>query len=424
MSERNLVNELDKLVEDSNIYNKGQSKTQKELNEEYIPKVNNNSENIDYIVPKNISISDGSVNFIDDAIDYKIFEIEIEGNSSQNGTPTVDSPVEKDVVKGEILLAKSGAQLFDINTITLQYYMNTDGTLTRNVNAFYSDFIPVLPSTTIKITGASYDTRVIEFNENKEYVTGAKYTTGTTRTIQLNDNTHYIVVSDNIINDTYKTMIVYAEYMNLIDDVYTGNIINKINLGNNLINKLSTYDKDIIKVDKKGKIVFNKNIERLVITGNENIQMRSETYTNPDGSINHIFAVPVPTNRRIRMQRYVESNFGYYQSDIRPQNYNNNVVEFNDWFYIVTNQYQTLEEFVAWVKEMYENGTPLYIDYMITPIQIDLGSIEKLSTTEGYNYVKTATNIETNTNVKYALDIKRYADNQIDELKAMVLENS
>ena len=419
-----LVNKLDKLVEDSNIYNKGQSKTQKELNEEYIPKVNNNSENIDYIVPKNKSISDGSVNFIDDAIDYKIFEIEIEGNSSQNGIPTIDSPVEKNLVKGEILLSKSGAQLFDINTITLQYYMNTDGTLTRNVNAFYSDFIPAFPSTTIKITNASYDTRVIEFDENKEYITGAKYTTGTIRTIQLNDNTHYIVVSDNKINDKYKEMVVCAEYMNSIDNIYTGNTINKISLGNNQINKLSTYDKDIIKVDKKGKVVFNKNIERLVITGNENIKMAQQTYTNPDGSINHLFTVPVPSNRRVRTQHYVESNFGYFQHELHPERYNNNVSEFNEVFDITTNQYQTLEEFVAWVKEMYENGTPLYIDYMITPIQIDLGNIEKLSTTEGYNYVKTATNIETNTNVKYALDIKRYADNQIDELKAMVLENS
>ena len=424
MSNGILVNELDKLVEDSNIYNKEKAKTQKQLNEEYIPKVDNNSENIDYIVPKNISISDEGVNFIDDAIDYKIFEIEIEGNSSQNVTPTVDSPVEKDVIKGEILLAKSGAQLFDINTITLRYYMNTDGTLQYKVNAFYSDFIPVLPSTTIKLINASSNTRVIEFDENKEYVTGAMYATGTIRTIQLNDNTHYIVVSDNTVNDKYKGMVVCAEYVNLIDDVYTGNTINKISLGNNQINKLSTYDKDIIKVDKKGKVVFNKNIERLVITGNENIKMAQQTYTNPDGSINHVFTVPVPTNRRLRTQHYVESNFGYFQHELHPERYNNNVSEFNEVFDITTNKYQTLEEFVAWVKEMYENETPLYIDYMITPIQIDLGNIEKLSTTEGYNYVKTATNIETNTNVKYALDIKRYADNQIDELKAMVIENS
>lgn len=418
-----LVNKLDKLVEDSNIYNKEQSKTQKELNQE-IPKIKTNAEHIDYIVPKNISESVNSTNLIEDAIDYKIFEVEVEGNSVQNGTPTVDSPIEKEVIEGEILLSKSGAQLFDIDTITRGKFMNIDGTYTNNYNSFYSDYIPVIPSAEINLKYASYNTRVIEFDENKEYITGAAYTTGTIRTIQLSNRTHYIVVSDNTTNDQYKKMIVYAGYMTEINDIYTGNTINKINLGNNLLNKLSTYDTDIVKIDKEGKVILNKNIERLIITGNENIQIRSETYTNPDESINHMFAVPVPANRRIRTQRYVESNFGYYQADIRPVNYNNNVVEFNEWFYIVTNQYQTLEEFVAWVTEMYENGTPLYIDYMITPVQIELGSIEKLSTTEGYNYVKTATNIETNANVRYALDIKKYTDNQIDELRNLIMDNS
>lgn len=421
---KTLVNELDKLVEDSNIYNKDYQKTQKEINIEHTEKIENDTENIDYIVPKNISESIDSTNLIEDAIDFKIFEIEIESNSVRNGTPTVNAPIRKEVVQGEIYLAKSGAQLFNLDTITRKNFMNIDGTLIYNINAFYSDFITVIPSTIIKIKDASYDTRIIEFDKNKEYITGVKYTTGTIRTIQLSDATHYIIISDNTINNTYEKMIVYAEYMNKIDDIYTGNVINKLNLENNMLNKLSNYVQDTINVDKNGIVIYNKKVERLYITGNENITMKSDTYTNTDGTINRLFTVPVPSNRRYRLDRYVESEYFYFQTDNNRVKKNNNICQFNETFQLTTNQFETLEDFVEWVKGLYEDGTPLYIDYMVQPTQINLGKISQLSTTEGLNYFYTLSNIWTNTNVKYALDIKRYTDNQIDELKAMVLENS
>lgn len=392
--------------------------------ESYEKRIANTEENIDYIVPKNVSESDNNTNFIEDAIDYKIFEIEIEGNSIQNGIATIDNPTEKETIKDEIYISKSGGQLFDLSTITKGKFMNIDGTFTWNVNSFCSDYIPVIPSSIVNLIDASYDTRLIEFDENREYVTGTSINSGAFRTMQLNTRTHYIIISDNTINDTYKTMIVSSGYMNLTDYIYTGNIVKKIDLGANLVNKLSTYATDTINIDKIGNIVLNKKVERLIVTGNEKITMGSGTYTNSDGSINHMFNIPVPSNRRYRLDRYVECNFFYYQSPFNVIRYNNSIVQFNESFQLITNKYETLEDFVQFLKEKYEEGNPLYIDYMITPAEIELGNIGQLNTTEGINYMHVDTNINTNINVQYAVDIKKYTDNSINELKAMIVANA
>ena len=392
--------------------------------ESYEKRIANTEENIDYIVPKNVSESDNNTNFIEDAIDYKIFEIEIEGNSIQNGIATIDNPTEKETIKDEIYISKSGGQLFDLSTITKGKFMNIDGTFTWNVNSFYSDYIQVIPLSTIILKNVSKDARLIEFDENKEYITGTLINSEALRTVQLNSITRYIIISDNTINDTYKTIIVSTVYMNLTDNIYTGNIVKKIDLGANLVNKLSTYATDTINIDKIGNIVLNKKVERLIVTGNEKITMGSGTYTNSDGSINHMFNIPVPSNRRYRLDRYVECNFFYYQSPFNVIKYNNNIVQFNGSFQLITNKYETLEDFVQFLKEKYEEGNPLYIDYMITPAEIELGNINPLNTTEGINYIHVDTNINTNINVQYAVDIKKYTDNSINELKTMILANA
>lgn len=72
-----LVNELDKLVEDSNIYNKGQSKTQKELNEENEVLRNCIESELEDVTVEGTEIT------IDDATNYYA-KIVLKGNTEQN----------------------------------------------------------------------------------------------------------------------------------------------------------------------------------------------------------------------------------------------------------------------------------------------------------------------------------------------------
>ena len=77
MSNRTLVNELDKLVEDSNIYNKGQAKTQKELNEENEVLRNCIESELEDVTVEGTEIT------VDDAAKYSRNKLELFGNTEQ-----------------------------------------------------------------------------------------------------------------------------------------------------------------------------------------------------------------------------------------------------------------------------------------------------------------------------------------------------
>lgn len=74
--------------------------------------------------------------------------LQLQGNTTQNGTPTPTSPVEVKTVSGDNEVVVCGKQLFDKSTVTIKAYLKEDGTLQTNTSTDYvtSDFIPVKPN--------------------------------------------------------------------------------------------------------------------------------------------------------------------------------------------------------------------------------------------------------------------------------------
>lgn len=67
----------------------------------------------------------------------------LQGNTTQNGTPSPSSPIPISTVSGDNEVVVCGKNLFDKSTVTNGYYLNESGGLTSNANYCVSAFIPV-----------------------------------------------------------------------------------------------------------------------------------------------------------------------------------------------------------------------------------------------------------------------------------------
>lgn len=106
--------------------------------------------------------------------DSRLLELEIEGKSIQDGTPTPNNPVEIKSVGYE--------NLFDISTVSLNTYIASgDGTTGTSGVSNTSDFIEINKNTNY-ILKYEYNTLVntatrglVYFNNNKQYISGISY---------------------------------------------------------------------------------------------------------------------------------------------------------------------------------------------------------------------------------------------------------
>ena len=77
----------------------------------------------DAIVTQDVTTADGQVDFTveDEAIGYTTKMTAIYGDTTQNGTPTPDTPVPVNVVTGDNTIVVSNKNLFDVNNLTNNY---------------------------------------------------------------------------------------------------------------------------------------------------------------------------------------------------------------------------------------------------------------------------------------------------------------
>ena len=74
--------------------------------------------------------------------------LELQGQTTQSGTPTPSNPIEVQTVSGDNNIVVSNKNLFDKTTVTNGYYLNESGGLTSNANYCVSAFIPVISGET------------------------------------------------------------------------------------------------------------------------------------------------------------------------------------------------------------------------------------------------------------------------------------
>ena len=83
---------------------------------------------------------------ISDAAEAPLASFQLDGETSQNGTPTPDAPVAVQTVTGENVVKICGKNLFDKDAISTGY-LNADSTLSSDQAYKTSDFIAVKPNT-------------------------------------------------------------------------------------------------------------------------------------------------------------------------------------------------------------------------------------------------------------------------------------
>ena len=92
-------------------------------------------------------------------------------------------------------------------------------------------------------------------------------------------------------------------------------------------------------------------------------------------------------------------------------------------FYSDATKNMTNLECMQWVKEQYDNGNPIIVYYILAePYTIELGELENtIKTFEGVNNIQLLSNIPTEIEVKYAVDLKKYTDNKLAEISAQII---
>ena len=132
---------------------------------------------------------------------------QIAGNAQINSTPALRSITRPKLAVGsvgvnEVDFIKTSKNLFNFNTITKGYYINSSGDLIEDANDFISDFIEVEPST---LYSYDYFTFISYYDENKNFI---KRISKTQTSHSTPANCAYIRVSATGINDMSDRQVV------------------------------------------------------------------------------------------------------------------------------------------------------------------------------------------------------------------------
>jgi hypothetical protein len=182
-----------------------------------------------------------------------------------------------------------------------------------------------------------------------------------------------------------------------------------INLKGEFVGKLSETDKDQVRIafneeDGQYQPKLSKKLKRIIFTGNEeNLKLRS-TYNNiaqfelynSDGLYKQYKAVNVISSH------YKGIAFmGSPQGDSWTVDNAITIISGGN-IVIMTSQFSTVEEYRAYLKQLYDNGTPLIAYYVLAePYEIDLGVVDMPLTYSPETNVFTTSELEAIINAKY-----------------------
>lgn len=347
------------------------------------------------------TVSGTTIN-ITDAINKKIESLLMTKESTQDGTPTPESPVEVKTVKGSIDVKVIGKNLFNQNDTYLKRnnnvsvsFNNNKITISNSVstgNTGIAYFIPVeigksitisysdisTESTNNRIQCAFYDEPLTELPNvglGTAINTTDKYLTATVTKAYLMvlirvDNSSSYVLTDLMVS--YENDRVY--------ELYKQRIVN-IPLGNNEVAGIGDY-KDELLVDNKGHCYINKKVGKVVLNGTESLRKASATDID-----RFIWDIPEQQRLWIVDTNSLSNYFEYYTGN-RIGSWRNNAgtqLVFN----FSTGGTTTLNDFKTWL------GTNNVVCYqpLVTPQLIDLNTTVDIKLFAGTNNISNSDNM-------------------------------
>lgn len=278
----------------------------------------------------------------------------ISGNTVQSGTPTPDNPImpvdtgdlETSGAKAgqyKIPISNSGENLFDKESqnIIQNKYLRDNGNLDASSNHIVSDFMPISGAyITISNVSVSNTTSHCFYDNNKNFISSFKLEK-IPKTIEIPSNAKFIrcTVLKAKINDFMLNLgseaLPYEPYHHTTTPVYLG------------------------------EVETTRKIKKLVLTGEENITLHSVK--------NGIVGVRIPTSANVKGASEVicthcnGDTWTAYNGDNRPYSIIvSNPADGNAVLYMTApdSEHNTLETFIQWVTNQYNNGTPIEIWYV------------------------------------------------------------
>lgn len=197
----------------------------------------------------------------------------LKGNTSQEGTPTPDTPIPVQVVTGNNSIKVEGKNLFNKNNVIDGYRLGNNGTNFPNPGYSVTDFIKVKPSTNFyRNTDITLMEAVCLYDKDKNSISRLQHGNAFTTT----ENTYYIKTDvENTHLDTTQlekgsTATTYEPYQS---QTYP------INLGSLELCKIGDYQDYFYKSGSKWYL--HKEIGKVIYDGSENWEDRPN-YTNAD----------------------------------------------------------------------------------------------------------------------------------------------
>lgn len=347
--------------------------------------------------PKEVKTATGTTISITDVTREKIVSLTLSKESSQDGSPTPENPIEVKTVKGY-------RNLLDIANWTLGS-ITADGTEGTNpTNARCLDYISVLPNTTYSLSSNS-NIIALRLNEYTTEKTNIKRTDVSHRnilTITTTENTYFIRWSINYDNTAtitqsildslnlqitegteelpyvpYGTNYVYTAVSNGTDTNYY-----TIPLNDNEIAGIGTY-KDELIVDKNGKCWLNKKIGKVVLDGTESLRKASATDIDR-------FIWDIPEQQRLWLvdTNSLSNYFTYNPGNVIGCFRNNAGTQLV--FNFSTGGTTTLEQFKEWLS----NNNVIIYQPLITSQLIDLNYTVDIELFKGINNISNSDDMD------------------------------
>ena len=194
--------------------------------------------------------------------------LQINGDTSQDGTPTPSSPVPINVVSGDNTINIVGKNLFDKTTAILNRGVSVNtGQLYKDNTQFATNFIKIKPNTTYVVNSFSSSSNRIYgavYDSSNTYLEGISTSAGVNSFSTSNSNAKYIRLTGLQVNiDTYQlednsTSTEYEPYQS---QTYS------VNLGSIELCKIGDYQDYIYK--ENGNWYLYKAIGKVVLDGSE-----------------------------------------------------------------------------------------------------------------------------------------------------------
>ena len=303
---------------------------------------------------------------------------------------------------GNIGIKNTGKNLFNKNNVQVGMAMDGDtGELKQNNYYHFCGYISVKPDTKYIRSNVGTSTNIC-LDKNKNYlgkVADTKFTTlpntayiGFNMTKEKYENQEYLSFAINegnvLTNEPYKETITHIDLK--------GNELCKIG-----------ETKDLLNIDSNGRTTIDKRFAKYVFTGEEYFFLSNKNDYQ-------WFATSILNFKKGKLL----SNYFMYKDRIGNYIGITNQGTNNRIYISVSNEITTVDQLKQFLKDKYNSGNSVYVTYELeTPEKIELPRTELRFLYEGINNIEVLANIDTELEVNYIADTKKYIDNRIDKLQ-------